>query len=84
MINQVMRMFEQFIQISERNHLSFFAGWCVLTLVLAFTIVYVWNKIIELVEKKKHRNDISLGSTENNRPVLLLPSDQSEYADCTD
>jgi hypothetical protein len=66
MINQAMHMFEQFMQISERNNLGFFAGWCALALVLAFTIVYVWNKINELVEKKKQGNDISLGSAKND------------------
>jgi len=66
MIDQAMYMFEQFIQISKRNHLDFFAGCCALVLILAITIVYVWNKVNQLAEKKKQRSDISLGPAKND------------------
>ena len=55
MLNKVMHMFEQFLRIGGPYHLGFFSVEFALVLVLAVTIVYVWNKIIEMVEKNAAR-----------------------------
>ena len=52
-------MFEVMTRILENfNHLGFFAVYFTSALVLAFTIVYVWNRILWFVERKGRQDKI--------------------------